>query len=111
MSSSSDSSISSPKERLIGRTEEENEESLSYDEKQQSAGQKPHSNKPLDTPFRQQRLLAWRIILAPQNVILILFCIAIIFIPLGILFLSSSANVQEYVFNYTDCLEKASSNR
>ncbi len=47
----------------------------------------------IDTAFRQQRLPAWRPILTPQNVIPILFAIGVFFIPLGVLFLISSAGV------------------
>lgn len=72
-----------------------------------AASQLATSNKPLDTPFRQQRLPAWRPLLTPQNVIPILFCIGLVFVPLGIVFLVSSTGVQEYAFDYTDCLSKA----
>lgn len=53
-----------------------------------------------DTAFRQQRLPAWRPILTPQNVIPILFAIGVFFIPLGILFLVSSAGVPSYFVSF-----------
>lgn len=61
----------------------------------------------IDTAFRQQRLPAWRPILTPYNVIPILIGLGLVFIPLGAIFLSTSNNVQEYVFDYTECLSKA----
>lgn len=64
----------------------------------------------LDSDFAQQRLPAWQPILTPHNVIPSLFIIAIIFVPIGILFIYFSSLVQEYSFDYTQCLEKATEN-
>ncbi|PJF18113.1 hypothetical protein PSACC_02071 [Paramicrosporidium saccamoebae] len=57
--------------------------------------------------FKQQRLPAWQPILTPYNVIPSLFVMAFVFIPLGVVFLIFSEQVQEYMFDYTTCLAEA----
>ena len=46
-----------------------------------------------DSAFRQQRLPAWQPILTPYNVIPTLFVLALVFIPLGTVFLIFSGKV------------------
>lgn len=54
------------------------------------------SRRPLDTPFRQQTLKAWRPILTPTAVIITFAIVGIVFIPIGIMILSESESVKEY---------------
>ena len=56
---------------------------------------KAASKKPLDTPFRQQTLKAWRPILTPKAVIVTFSIVGIIFIPIGCVILSESDKVVE----------------
>ena len=53
------------------------------------------SKRPLDTPFRQQTLRAWRPILTPKAVIVTFSIVGIIFIPIGCVILSESDKVVE----------------
>mmetsp|Transcript_61908 Transcript_61908/g.170451 ORF Transcript_61908/g.170451 Transcript_61908/m.170451 type:complete len:408 (+) Transcript_61908:304-1527(+) len=60
----------------------------------------PVSKRPLDTPFRQQRLPAWQPILTPQMVAVLFLTLAIPFIGLGSVVLQESDAVVEYVKQY-----------
>ena len=53
------------------------------------------TRRPLDTPFRQQTLKAWRPILTPMAVIITFSIVGILFIPIGVLILSESDKVVE----------------
>jgi hypothetical protein len=57
----------------------------------------------LDYDFTQQRLFGWQPILTPYNVLPVLFILGLIFLPLGIVFLSASIGVQEQVMDYSKC--------
>ena len=54
------------------------------------------TRRPLDTPFRQQTLKAWRPILTPTAVIITFAIVGVVFIPIGIMILSESEGVKEY---------------
>eukprot|EP01091_Cochliopodium_minus_P002290 TRINITY_DN12151_c0_g1_i1.p1 TRINITY_DN12151_c0_g1~~TRINITY_DN12151_c0_g1_i1.p1 ORF type:complete len:335 (-),score=62.43 TRINITY_DN12151_c0_g1_i1:96-1100(-) len=58
------------------------------------------SKRPPDTPFRQQRLKSCQPILTPRPVIITFFIIALIFVPLGIIFVITSNNVLEVSKRY-----------
>ncbi|KAL1548281.1 ALA-interacting subunit 1 [Salvia divinorum] len=60
------------------------------------------SRKPTYSRFTQQDLPAWKPVLTPALVIATLICLAIIFIPIGLLSLSASENVVEVVDRYDD---------
>ena len=51
--------------------------------------------RPLDTPFRQQTLKAWRPILTPKVVVLTFFLVGCIFIPIGCVIIAESDKVVE----------------
>jgi len=53
------------------------------------------SRRPLDTPFRQQTLKAWRPILTPKVVVLTFFLVGCLFIPIGCVIISESGKVVE----------------
>jgi hypothetical protein len=53
------------------------------------------SRRPLDTPFRQQTLKAWRPILTPRVVILTFFLVGCVFIPIGCFIMAESEKVIE----------------
>ncbi|KAG4097843.1 Lem3/Cdc50 [Neocallimastix lanati (nom. inval.)] len=63
------------------------------------------SNRPEDTPFKQQRLKAWQPLLTPINVIPLFLIIGIIFIPIGIGLYLSSESINEIILDYTNCSE------
>jgi len=65
---------------------------------------KAKSRRPANTAFRQQRLKAWQPILTPKTVLPLFFAIGIIFGPIGGLLLYASAQVQELVIDYSDCV-------
>ncbi|KAH6828919.1 ALA-interacting subunit 1 [Perilla frutescens var. hirtella] len=67
-----------------------------------SISSKKVSRKPRYSRFTQQELPACKPILTPALVIGILICLAIIFIPIGLLALSASENVVEVVDRYDD---------
>lgn len=60
------------------------------------------SNKPPNTPFRQQRLKAWQPLLTPRPVILTFIVVGIIFIPIGIGMVVSSNEVVEAIVQYDE---------
>jgi len=51
------------------------------------------TNKPSDSPFKQQRLKAWQPILTPNWVVGTFVLIGIVFLPIGIALLSTSNSV------------------
>jgi hypothetical protein len=51
-------------------------------------------NRPNDSPFKQQKLRAWQPILTPNWVVGTFLCIAVVFIPVGIVLLGASDNVR-----------------
>ena len=59
--------------------------------------------KPHNTAFKQQRLAAWQPILSARSVFPTFLVISIIFIPIGVILLINSQNIDEYTFDYTDC--------
>lgn len=61
-----------------------------------------HSKRPEDTNFKQQRLKAWQPLLTPAYVIATFFVIGIVFIPIGAVIYSASANVVELTTRYDD---------
>jgi hypothetical protein len=65
-----------------------------------SAG--PGKNRPNDSPFKQQKLRAWQPILTPNWVVGTFLCIAIVFIPVGVVLLGASDDVVEKVVTYDD---------
>ncbi|KAI9013044.1 CDC50/LEM3 family [Gaertneriomyces semiglobifer] len=67
------------------------------------------SKKPANTAFKQQRLKAWQPILTPKTVLPIFFLVGAIFIPLGIGLYIASEKVNQVIFDYTQCKEKATS--
>lgn len=62
------------------------------------------SKKPSNSNFKQQRLKAWQPILTAGTVLPMFFGVGIAFIPIGIGLLISSNMVQEFVYDYTDCV-------
>ncbi|KAL3843163.1 hypothetical protein ACJMK2_021114 [Sinanodonta woodiana] len=66
-------------------------------------GEKVTSRKPKDTKFKQQKLPAWQPILTAGTVLPAFFAIGVAFIPLGVVLLVTSNNVQEYKYDYTYC--------
>lgn len=71
---------------------------MSGQDSQQAAG--PISKKPKDTPFRQQRLPAWRPVLLPNIVILIFLIIGIPFTIIGSVLKQQSDNAIETRIQY-----------
>ncbi|KAK6639882.1 hypothetical protein RUM43_008157 [Polyplax serrata] len=61
------------------------------------------SKRPSDSAFKQQRLPAWQPILTASTVLPTFFVIGIAFIPVGIVLLNISDQVQEFSYDYTDC--------
>jgi hypothetical protein len=60
------------------------------------------TNKPSDSPFKQQRLKAWQPILTPNWVVGTFVLIGIVFLPIGIALLSTSNSVVEQTVTYDD---------
>ena len=65
---------------------------MGFEQKMSSAG--PGKNRPNDSPFKQQKLRAWQPILTPNWVVGTFLCIAVVFIPVGIVLLGASADVR-----------------
>ncbi|KAI9849416.1 MAG: hypothetical protein M1838_000159 [Thelocarpon superellum] len=80
-------------------------ESIHSDDPQ--GGKKAKSRRPANTAFRQQRLKAWQPILTPKTVLPLFFAVGIVFAPIGGLLLYASAQVQEIVLDYSDCIATA----
>ncbi|KAK2874982.1 hypothetical protein FQN49_001882 [Arthroderma sp. PD_2] len=73
------------------------------DPNNQKNEKKQKSRRPANTAFRQQRLKAWQPILTPKTVLPIFFVMGIIFAPIGGLLIYASSQVEELVFNYSNC--------
>lgn len=54
------------------------------------------NRRPNDHAFTQQRLFGWQPILTPYNVLPVLFILGIIFVPIGIVFLTASMGVKYF---------------
>ncbi|KAI9197210.1 CDC50/LEM3 family [Polychytrium aggregatum] len=65
--------------------------------------ERPRLKKPANTAFKQQRLKAWQPILTPKTVLPAYFIIGAIFIPIGIALYIVSDQVNQVVFDYTNC--------
>ncbi|KAI8618555.1 ligand-effect modulator 3 family [Chytriomyces sp. MP71] len=61
------------------------------------------SKRPANTAFKQQRLKAWQPILTPKTVLPAFFILGIVFVPIGIGLYIASNNVQQIIFDYTNC--------
>jgi len=71
---------------------------------QSAVADKPaKTNRPGLSAFKQQRLKAWQPILTPKTVLPTFFAVGIVFLPLGIFFFITSAQVNEVVLDYTRC--------
>ncbi|EZF75751.1 hypothetical protein H105_02717 [Trichophyton soudanense CBS 452.61] len=64
---------------------------------------KQKSRRPANTAFRQQRLKAWQPILTPKTVLPLFFIMGIIFAPIGGLLIYASSQVEELIFDYSNC--------
>ncbi|GMR47672.1 hypothetical protein PMAYCL1PPCAC_17867 [Pristionchus mayeri] len=60
----------------------------------------PKKNRPKATPLRQQKLAAWQPILTATTVLPIVFCVGIVFIPIGIALVLASQGVEETFLKY-----------
>jgi hypothetical protein len=65
------------------------------------------SKRPKNTALKQQRLPAWQPILTAKTVLPLFFVIGVIFEVLGGVLLHYSDQVNEYVYDYTDCTNTA----
>jgi cell cycle control protein 50 len=63
---------------------------------------KSSEKPPANTPFKQQRLRACQPIFTPVPVVITLICVAVIFIPLGVVVLVTSNDIREYEVRYDD---------
>ncbi|KAI9329550.1 CDC50/LEM3 family [Obelidium mucronatum] len=61
------------------------------------------SKRPANTAFKQQRLKAWQPILTPKTVLPAFFILGVVFVPIGIGLYIASNNVQQIMFDYTNC--------
>ncbi|KAJ3027854.1 UNVERIFIED_CONTAM: hypothetical protein HDU68_002943 [Siphonaria sp. JEL0065] len=61
------------------------------------------SKRPANTAFKQQRLKAWQPILTPKTVLPAFFILGVVFVPIGIGLYIASNNVQQVIFDYTNC--------
>jgi hypothetical protein len=68
----------------------------------QSKQDDPHSERPPDSDFQQQNLKSWQPLLTPSWVIATFFLIGIVFVPIGAIILSASAEVVEVSALYQD---------
>ncbi|XP_065072160.1 cell cycle control protein 50C-like isoform X2 [Rhopilema esculentum] len=62
-----------------------------------------HPNKPIDSPFTQQNLSAFRLEVSVSTMLPVLLCFTISCIPIGIVFLTVNSKVLEKVVEYTNC--------
>ncbi|GMS95393.1 hypothetical protein PENTCL1PPCAC_17568, partial [Pristionchus entomophagus] len=62
--------------------------------------EQPKKNRPKATPLRQQKLAAWQPILTATTVLPTVFCVGIVFIPIGIALVLASQGVQEIFIKY-----------
>ncbi|XP_045176796.1 cell cycle control protein 50A-like isoform X2 [Mercenaria mercenaria] len=65
--------------------------------------EKAASRRPKDTKLKQQRLPAWQPILTAGTVLPAFFAIGLAFIPLGVVLLVTSDDIQEVRYDYTQC--------
>ncbi|KAI1289704.1 Cell cycle control protein 50A [Halotydeus destructor] len=65
----------------------------------------PHEarNQPRGSGLLQQRLDAWQPILTPGTVLPAFLLIGLAFVPIGVLLLVTSDNVQQFRYDYTNC--------
>jgi uncharacterized membrane protein len=68
------------------------------------------TRRPSDSPFKQQRLPAWQILLTARKVLPTFFVIGIVFIPVGVVLLYVSNEVMEHVIDYTSCKQEFNTN-
>ncbi|KAJ3070989.1 hypothetical protein HDU98_005951 [Podochytrium sp. JEL0797] len=61
------------------------------------------TKRPANTAFKQQRLKAWQPILTPKTVLPAFFLLGVVFVPIGVGLYIASNNVQELIFDYTNC--------
>ncbi|KYQ88645.1 hypothetical protein DLAC_10819 [Tieghemostelium lacteum] len=71
------------------------------------SSKEPHSKRPANTAFKQQRLKAWEPILTPGPVIISFIIIGIVFIPIGAVMITASKDVVEKIARY-DNLDECS---
>jgi len=64
-------------------------------------------NKPSASPFMQQKMSASEFEVTASSMLPVLFFIAIVFIPMGIVFLTADSKVLEKTVEYTDCQQYA----
>jgi len=69
-------------------------------DKRDKAKSSPHSNRPKESKFAQQKLKAWQPIMTPKPVIATYLIIGMVFIPLGYFMLAASQSVIEYDIRY-----------
>eukprot|EP00042_Codosiga_hollandica_P032805 m.213319 g.213319 ORF g.213319 m.213319 type:complete len:375 (+) comp54026_c0_seq3:134-1258(+) len=62
-------------------------------------------NCPPASPFKQQKLPAWKPILTPGCSITVLFVVGSVFIIFGAVILTASLEVKEITLDYTDCVQ------
>ena len=67
-----------------------------------------NSNEPKNSKFKQQQLPAWQPILTAGTVLPTFFVIGIAFVPIGVGLMYFSNQVEERVFDYTDCFSDGS---
>eukprot|EP01132_Coremiostelium_polycephalum_P004775 gene4775-5955_t len=67
-----------------------------------SSSKDPHSRRPANTAFKQQRLKAWEPILTPTPVIISFIIIGVVFIPIGAVMINASNKVIEHTARYDD---------
>lgn len=60
-------------------------------------------NKPQDTKFSQQRLIAWTPMLTPKFVLILFLVASFVFITIGILLVQTSYSLYELKYDYTYC--------
>ena len=66
-----------------------------------------NSNEPKNSKFKQQQLPAWQPILTAGTVLPTFFVIGIAFIPIGVGLMYFSNQVNEEVFDYTECFSNS----
>ncbi|GMT23613.1 hypothetical protein PFISCL1PPCAC_14910, partial [Pristionchus fissidentatus] len=72
--------------------------------------EQPKKNRPKATPLRQQKLAAWQPILTASTVLPTVFCVGIVFIPIGIALVLASQGVEETFLKYAKHCESAGVN-
>ena len=66
------------------------------------------SRKPDNTAFKQQRLPAWQPITSTRSVSPTFLVISFIFIPIGAVLYVNSEGVEEFIYDYTNCMSEES---